>query len=124
MLGYEIYEIRTIKDEKRIKDPLSKVKVNIGKTTFASNIIDQMLLSGMLEYDLTDEALIIETNKRKFKVEFDASKFRPSDVPILLANIEKIKQIGVEPKKELVDIINDQINYYLDSDHRELILSE
>jgi GDPmannose 4,6-dehydratase len=124
MLGYEIYEIRTIKDEKRIKDPLSKVKVNIGKTTFASNIIDQMLLSGMLEYDLTDEALIIETNKRKFKVEFDASKFRPSDVPILLANIEKIKQIGVKPKKELVDIINDQINYYLDSDHRELILSE
>ena len=54
MLGYEIYEIRTIKDEKRIRDPLSNVKVNIGKATFGSTIIDQMLLSGTLEYDLTE----------------------------------------------------------------------
>ena len=53
-----------------------------------------MLLSNTLEYDLLDDGLIIETNKREFKVKFDPIKFRPSDVPILLANIDKMKKLG------------------------------
>ena len=118
LLGYEIYEIHTIKGEKKIKDPLAKTKINIGKARLSSNIVDEMLLSSILKYDLADEGLIIETNKRKFKVQFDPTKFRPSDVPILLSNIEKIKLLGFAPKKELADIINDQISYYLDRNHR------
>jgi GDPmannose 4,6-dehydratase len=124
MLGYEIYAVHTINGKKKIKDPLSKASVNIGKTTLNSNVVDQMLLSGRLQYGLSDEGLIIETNKRKFKVQFDPSKFRSSDVPILLANIEKIKHLGFVPSRKLVDIINDQINYYLDPDHRNVQIAE
>jgi GDPmannose 4,6-dehydratase len=124
MLGYEIYAVRTINGKKKIKDPLSKATANIGKTSLDSNVIDQMLLSGRLQYRLSDEGLIIETNKRKFKVKFDLSKFRPSDVPILLANIKKIKQLGFVPSRKLVDIVNDQINYYLDPDHRNVQIAE
>ena len=80
--------------------------------------MDKSLLFGDLEFDLSDGRIVIDTNKRKFKVEFDPARFRPSDVPILMANIEKIKKLGFSPERRLIDIINDQINYYLDPDHR------
>ena len=67
-----------------------------------SNLVDKMLVSGELEFSLADEGLIIDTNKRKFKVQFDPGRFRPSDVPILIANIKKIKQLGFAPKKKLM----------------------
>ncbi|MDP9287899.1 MAG: hypothetical protein M3P08_06830 [Thermoproteota archaeon] len=70
MLGYEIYEIYTIKGEKKINEPLAKAEIKIGKTTLNSNIADQTLISRRL-YNLADEGLIIETDKRKFKMQFD-----------------------------------------------------
>ena len=121
-LGYDIFKIRTVKNEKIVRDPLSKAIVNIGNSKLKSNTIDQMLLSNTLVYDLSDEGLIIETNKREFKVEFDSVKFRPSDVPLLLSNIEKIENLGFVPKRELIDIITDQIDYYLDPDNRNNFL--
>jgi GDPmannose 4,6-dehydratase len=121
-LGYEILKIRTANNEKIVRDPLSEATVNIGNVKLKSNTIDQMLLSNTLEYDLSDEGLIIETNKREFKVKFDPIKSRPSDVPILLSNIEKIKNLGFVPKRELIDIISDQIDYYLDPEHRNNFL--
>ena len=76
------------------------------------------MFRGELEYDLTDRGLVVETNKRSFKIEFDESRFRPSDVPILLSNINKIKELGFASKRSLQDIIQDQINYYLNYDNR------
>jgi GDPmannose 4,6-dehydratase len=122
MLGYEVYEVCTFKGVKKVKEPLAKTKLEIGNVSLDSNLIDQMLMSGDLEYGLTDEGLIIETNKRQFKVQFDSSKFRPSDVPVLLSKIDKIKQLGFVPKKKLIDIVNDQINYYLDPDRRSSLI--
>ena len=92
--------------------------------TLRSNAVDQAFLTNSLSYDLGDEGLIIETNKRKFKIEFDPTKFRPSDVPILLSDISKIKKLGFVVKKNLIDIINDQINYYLDPIHRNNIITD
>ena len=78
-----------------------------------------MLISGALNYNLEDKGLTIKTDKRDFKVQFDESRFRPSDVPMLLSNTEKIKrELGVSPTKQIGDIINDQINYYLDGERR------
>jgi len=123
-LGYEIKEIRTAKDDKKIRNPLTASKMQVGKIQVKTNLIDEMLMSGKLEFSLADEGLVIDTNKRKFKVQFDLDKFRPSDVPILMANIEKIKKLGHDPKMELVDIIKDQINYYLDPEHRKDVINE
>ena len=118
-LGYKINELHTFRNEKRVKDPVSECSVTIGNAKFNSNIIDEMLISNSLNFDLKDEGITIETDKRDFKVQYDPSKFRPSEVPILLSNSEKIKkELSVVPTKQIHDIIDDQINYYLDREHR------
>ena len=122
-MGYKINELRTLRNEKRVNDPLSERTVSIGKAKLASNLVDEMLLSGSLKFDVKDEGLVIDTDKREFKVQFDASRFRPSEVPILLSDTEKIrKELGVLPTKQISDIINDQINYYLDGERRRDII--
>jgi GDPmannose 4,6-dehydratase len=122
-LGYEIEGVYSIKDEnKNVKGPLEKVNSEIGGMKIDSNVIDQKFLSHTLEFNLADEGLIIRTNKRDFKIVFDPSKFRPSDVPILLSNANKIKQIGFSTKKDLGDIISDQINYYLNPSNRDIMI--
>ena len=121
-LGYDIYEISNSNGEKKVKNPLQKTEIKMGKATVESNLVDQMLLSNNLSYDLSDIGIIVETNKRKFKIEFDPQKFRPSDVPVLLSDTSKIGKLGFTIKKNLVDIVNDQINYYLDPIHRNNLL--
>jgi GDPmannose 4,6-dehydratase len=108
----------TLKNDKIITSPLDPLELKIGNTLVESNVIDDKMFRGELEYDLTDQGLVVETNKRSFKIEFDESRFRPSDVPILLSNINKIKELGFEHKRSLHDIIQDQIDYYLNYENR------
>ena len=118
LLGYEIKKVMTLKNDKIITSPLDPLELKIGNTFVESNVVDGKMFRGELEYDLTDQGLVIETNKRSFKIEFDESRFRPSDVPILLSNTNKIKELGFEPKRSLHDIIQDQINHYLNYENR------
>jgi GDPmannose 4,6-dehydratase len=118
ILGYEINKIMTLKNEKIVTSPLDPLELIIGNTRLESNVIDNKIFHGELEYSPIDRGLVVETNKRIFKIEFDESRFRPSDVPILLSNITKIKELGFEPKRSLHDIIQDQINYYLNYENR------
>jgi GDP-D-mannose dehydratase len=118
VLGYEINKVMTLKKDKIITSPLDPLELTIGNTSVESNVIDDKMLRGELEYDLTDQGLVVETNKRSFKIEFEESRFRPSDVPILLSNINKIKELGFETKRSLRNIIQDQINYYLNYENR------
>lgn len=118
VLGYEINKVMTLKKDKIITSPLDPLELTIGNTSVESNVIDNKILRHELEYDLTDQGLVVETNKRSFKIEFDESRFRPSDVPILLSNINKIKELGFGSTRSLQDVIQDQINYYLDYENR------
>jgi GDPmannose 4,6-dehydratase len=117
-LGYEIKKVMTLNNEKIITSPIDPLELKIGNTAIESNVIDDKMFRGELEYDLTDQGLVVETNKRSFKIEFDESRFRPSDVPILLSNTDKIKELGFAPKRSLHDIIQDQINHYLNYENR------
>jgi GDPmannose 4,6-dehydratase len=118
ILGYEINKIMTLEKNKIIASPLDPIDLTVGNTRVESNVIDNKMFHGELEYDLKDQGLIVETNKRSFKIEFEESRFRPSDVPILLSNTNKIKELGFESKKSLQDTIQDQINYYLNYENR------
>jgi GDPmannose 4,6-dehydratase len=118
ILGYEINKVMTVSQDKIINSPLDPLELVIGNKSVESNVIDHKMLHGELEYGLGDRGLIVETNRRRFKIEFEESRFRPYDVPILLSNINKIKELGFELKRSLRDIIEDQINYYLNFENR------
>jgi len=124
VLGYEINKVMTLENDKIITSPLDPLELIIGSTHVESNVIDDKMFRGELQYDLTDRGLLVETNKRNFKIEFEESRFRPSDVPILLSNTNKIKELGFESKRSLHDIIQDQINYYLNSENRNESIPE
>jgi GDPmannose 4,6-dehydratase len=117
-LGYNIESIETFEGDKKFQDPLEEVSLEMGGISFPSNKIDQALLLNNYHFDLKDKGLRIVTSKREFKILFDPARFRPSDVPVLMSNIQKISKIGFVVKHTLSDIINDQINYYLNPTHR------
>ena len=74
----------------------------------------QAIWQGKLEFQLSDKGIVALTNKGKIAVEFDEEKFRPAEVPILLAETTKIKELGFQINRTLKDIVNDQLNYFLD----------
>jgi hypothetical protein len=57
----------------------------VGTAKFESTLIDNMVLSGDLSFDVSDEGLSIKTDKKGFKVKFDESRYRPFEVPLLLS---------------------------------------
>jgi GDP-D-mannose dehydratase len=116
-LGYNVTEIQSIKGEKRVRDPLGDSDITIKDLTFKSTVIDEIMLSNNLSFGLPDEGIVVITENKNFVIKFDPLKFRPSEVPILLSDTRKIKNLGFRVKKSLLDIINDQINYYLDPLH-------
>jgi GDPmannose 4,6-dehydratase len=85
--------------------------------------VDQMLLDCELGIGIENKGLIVTTENEDIRVDFDPARFRPSDVPILLADTSKIKALGYSSNYELTDIIKDQLNYYLNPEKREIATS-
>lgn len=116
--GYNISAIETFKGEKKVKNPTEMNDERMFGVRFEKTKVDKMLLEGEIEYTLDDRGIYVYTDKGKIAVEFDPSRFRPAEVPILLSDTSKIQNIGFKTKYRLIDIIRDQINYYLDSRRR------
>jgi hypothetical protein len=87
-LGYAIESIFNVKGEKKIIDPLEKTDIKIGPAIIQSTILDQMFLSNKISYELHDGGLMVQTDKRNIKIQFDPKKFSPWDVPVLLSNVD------------------------------------
>lgn len=73
-------------------------------------------------FGLSDKGIRVQTDKRRFSIIFDEKKYRPSDVPILMSNISKIQNIGFKVKRNLKDIIDSQVNFYLHPVNRKNVL--
>lgn len=116
--GYNISKIETFEGEKRVDKPTELTDRKMFGIKFEKTKIDEMMLEGELEYTLEDKGIYAYTDKGRIPIEFDASRFRPAEVPILLSDTSKIQRIGFEVKHKLVDIIKDQINYYLSFEKR------
>ena len=69
--------------------------------------------------DMVDEKLGLNHQYHTLKA---GSLRRKTDVTNLLADPTKIKQLGWQPKKDIHDIIEDLIHYYLVPEHRRNIL--
>lgn len=116
--GYEIKSIETFSGHKAVAEPLIKEDSSIFGMVFERTRIDEMMLREELEFVLEDCGIIVHTNKGEIKVNFDPERFRPAEVPILLSDTRKIKDIGYSVKSDLRDIISDQLNYYLSGKER------
>ncbi len=79
---------------------------------FEKTKADNLLLGGRLKFTPDDQDLFFETDKGTVKIHIDPSRFRPSDLPVLLSDTAKIQERGFKTEKTVKDIIDDQIAYY------------
>ncbi len=112
--GYTILKIETAEGDKSIDKPTDVDNSEIFGLSFEKTKVDKLMLQGKLVFAPSDMGIIITTEKGKVTVEFDQDRFRPAEVPILLSDTAKIQKLGFQAKHSLTDIINDQLNYYLD----------
>ena len=119
-LGYRIMKVETLRGAKKVNDPIEIEKNGFFNTNFEITKIDKLLLDGLVEYVSDDKGLKVKTSKGDITIEFDASRFRTADVPILMSDIRKIQSLDFKPTRSLKDIIGDQVNYYLNPENRRV----
>jgi len=112
--GYTVNKIQTIDGKKVVDNPNELDSSEKFGLRFEKTKVDKLMIEGKLEFQLSDVGVIAVTDKGEVIVEFDKEKFRPAEVPVLLANTAKIKGLGFQIVHSLRDIINDQFNYFLD----------
>ncbi|MCK4788674.1 MAG: GDP-mannose 4,6-dehydratase [Desulfobacteraceae bacterium] len=117
--GWRIEKIESVKGDKVVNNPTEKINSEIFGVEFERTKLDQLLLENELEYFLEDKGLIVHTNKGNIPIEFDSSRFRTAEVPLLLSDTSKIRRLGFEVRHTLEDIIRDQLNFYLKPENRQ-----
>jgi GDPmannose 4,6-dehydratase len=112
--GYAIDGIATVQGKKRVAGPTEIDNSEMFGLGFEKTKVDKLMLEDKLEFQLSDTGIVVVTNKGEIAVGFDTERFRPAEVPILLTRTAKIRELGFQINHSLKDIINDQLNYYLD----------
>lgn len=116
--GWNVNRIETLKGDKQIQDPNEMDNSSIFGIKFPKTKIDQLILEGKLEYTLKDKGIKVSTDQGDVAIEFNPDRFRPAEVPILLADTKKIQGIGGKIDYTLNDILKDQLNYFLKKENR------
>jgi GDPmannose 4,6-dehydratase len=116
--GYTPEKIETIKNSKVMENPAENDDTELFGKNFEKTKVDTALLKDELEFQLEDGGVIVHTDIGKVKVEFNPDRFRPAEVPILMADTDKIQKIGFKVNYKLEDIIQDQLNFYQKKENR------
>ena len=111
--GYNIDQIETFDGNKKVSSPTLMDNSPIFGVKFDKTQVDRIMLEDGLEYTLDDKGINVYTDKGKIAVNFDPERFRPAEVPIMLADTRKIQKIGVTTEYSLKDIIGDQLDYIM-----------
>lgn len=93
--------------KKTVENPLSMNRAKVFGVSFPKTHLDFLLLTGKLHYDLRDKALRVETAAGEVEIVLDPSRFRPADIPVLFADISKLRRLGFKPNYSLQDIVRD-----------------
>jgi len=118
LAGWEVKKIVSISGRVEVSNPTEPDNSEMFGVKFEKTKIDRMMLDEEVEFKLEDKGIVVHTNNGKIMVVFDERRFRPSDVPILMSNTDKIEKIGFKVRHSLKDIIKDQLNYYADPKNR------
>lgn len=117
--GWKIEKLESMKKDKLVNNPTERINSRIWGREFERTKVDQLMCENELEYSLEDKGIIVYTDKGAIPIEFDPSRFRPAEVPILLSDTSKIRGLNFEAKYTLEDIIRDQLNFYLNPENRQ-----
>ncbi len=117
--GIPIDRIETLRHEKVVECPTKPDTSPVFGVPFEKTRLDLMLLSEEIEYTLSDGGVLVKSANRTIKVEFDPERFRPAEVPILFADVTKIRHLGFRTVHPVSDIIGDQLNYFIDAANRQ-----
>jgi len=116
--GFHASKIETFLGQKRVDNPSAMGNVESYGLEFEQTLVDRLMLKDELEYTLDDRGILAYTDNGVVPIEFDPARFRPSDVPILIADTTKGRRLGFQAKHTLRNIIREQINYYIDPQNR------
>ena len=116
--GWRIEKIESMKNNKVMREPTERDNSNIFGIEFEKTKVDKMMLEDKLEFKIEDKGIVVHTDKGKIPIEFNEKRFRPAEVPILLADTRKIQKLGFQVEHTLDDIIRDQLNYYMKKENR------
>lgn len=109
--GYPVDSIR-IGKIKKISSPLTMESTDHFGVPLTVSRLDNAIMKGELSFTLSDGGFSIRSRNREIPGTFDRTKFRPADIPILIADTRKISSLGYQPEKTISDIIADQLRYY------------
>jgi len=115
--GYPVQRIEALDGSKVVNDPVTVDYTPMYGTPFQKTKLDRMLLSGDTEYLLGDGGIKVCTSKGSIPIVFDPVRFRPAEVPILLADNRKIENIGFKVSCSVEDIIRDQLAFFSNPAH-------
>jgi GDPmannose 4,6-dehydratase len=116
--GHEIREICTTNTGKCVKEPLKPDFSPMFGVRFEKTELDRLMLAGEISFGIQDGGITVKTGDSDISVQFDPDRFRPSEVPILFADITKIKELGFTVRHHVKDIVRDQMNYFMDENNR------
>jgi len=119
--GWEVKSIETFNGDKIIRNPTELDTSEYFGVSFEKTKVDRMLLDGEVEFTLDDRGIVVHTDKGDIHVTFNPDRFRPAEVPILMCDTSKIKELGFNVKYGLRDIIRDQLNYFMKKENRRLM---
>lgn len=112
--GYKIEKVQSLKGRKVVELPTAPDRGRIFGLNFEKTKVDRLMLDGEIEFSAADRGLTVFTSKGQVDVDFDPERFRPAEVPILLASSGKIGRLGFRNEYGLKNIIEDQLEYYSD----------
>ena len=110
--GMEIYRIESLQNNKIVDYPMEITKTPIWNCNFNKTKVDDLMLNEGLSFDLSDQGIRVITSSRTISILFDSSRYRALEVPILLSDTSRLKQIGFCPEKTVDYIISEQLNNF------------
>lgn len=115
-VGARAYRIESFRNGKVVEDPLAIDREPVWGTAFEKSKVDSLMLNGELSFELEDEGIWAHTDTGKVAIHFDADRFRPSELPILMADTSKIRQLGFKVEHSLSDIVREQVQHHITAD--------
>ncbi|MDP3066509.1 MAG: GDP-mannose 4,6-dehydratase [Methanobacteriaceae archaeon] len=116
--GWNVNQIEAVNGGKIVENPTENDDTSIFGINFPKTKVDSLILQDELEYTLEDKGIKVDTDQGLVLVDFNPDRFRPAEVPILLADTEKIQKLGAEVQYSLSDVVKDQLNYFMKKENR------